>query len=81
MTGSDLLDAATTSPVELRQSLREPRIVAALESLGVQLTVYELHTPSGKSRTSSGLGPTLCNNRGRRHPTLVTCKKCLRTRG
>jgi hypothetical protein len=81
MTSSDLFDAATNTPTELRQFLREPRIVAALESLGVQLTVYELHAPSGKSKSSSGLGPTLCNDRGRRHPTLVTCKKCLRIRG
>jgi hypothetical protein len=77
MTSTDLINAATTSPAELRQLLREPSIVAALESLGVHLTVYELHAPSEKSKTSSGLGPTLCNDRARRHPTLVTCKKCL----
>ena len=80
MTSTDLLNAAATSPAELRQLLREPSIVAALESLGVQLTVYELHAPSEKRKTNSGLGPTLCKHRARRHPTLVTCKKCLKVR-
>lgn len=80
MTSTDLLNAAATSLAALRELLREPSIVAALESLGVKLTVYELHAPSGKSKTSSGLGPTLCNDRARRHPTLVTCKRCLKVR-
>jgi hypothetical protein len=78
MTHADLLNAAQTRPEELRQLLRDPQVVAVLASLGVQLTVYELHAPSEKSRTNHGLGPTRCNDRARRHPTLVTCKKCLK---
>jgi len=78
MIKTDLLDAAQTRPDELRQLLKDPQVVTALESLGVHLTIYELHAPSGKSKTSYGLGPTLCNVRARRHPTLVTCRKCLK---
>jgi len=80
MTSADLLNAAQNHAEELRHTLRDPQVAAALESLGVQLTIYELHAPSEKSRTSHGLGPTLCNDRARRHPKLVTCKKCLRMR-
>jgi hypothetical protein len=81
MTRTDLINAAQRRPEELRELLRDPDVVAALESLGVQLTLYELHAPSEKSKTSHGLGPTLCNDRGRRHPNLVTCKKCIKKRG
>ena len=80
MTTADLLNPAQTHPEEVRQLLKDPKVVAALGSLGVQLTIYELHAPSEKSTTSYGLGPTLCNDRARRHPTLVTCKKCLKVR-
>lgn len=81
MTSIDLLNAAQTRPEELRQLLKDPHVVAALESLGVQLTIYELHAPSEKSKTSHGLGATLCNDRARRHSTLVTCKRCLKRQG
>jgi hypothetical protein len=78
MTSGDLINAAQNQPEQLRDLLKNPQVVAALEALGVQLTVFELHAPSKNSRTSYGIGPTLCNDRARRHPTLVTCKKCLK---
>jgi len=78
MTSSELIDVARNHPEELRALLKDPQVLSALEALGVQLTIFELHAPSKNSRTSHGLGPTLCNDRGRRHPTLVTCKKCLK---
>ena len=81
MTTVDLLNAAQSRPEELRQLLKDSQVVAVLASLGVQLTVYELHAPSERSRTSHGLGPTLCNDRARRHPALVTCKNCLKKLG
>jgi hypothetical protein len=81
MTTADLLNSTQTYPEEVRQLLKDPHVIAALESLGVQLTIYELYAPSEKSKTSHGLGPTLCNDRARRHPTLVTCKKCLKKQG
>jgi hypothetical protein len=78
MRSSDLLNLARSQPEELRQLLKDPQVVSILEELGLQLTIYELHAPSENSRTSHGLGPTICNDRARRHPTLVTCKRCLK---
>lgn len=77
MTGADFINAAQNQPEELREMLKNPAVASALEALGIQLRVFELHAPSESSRVSHGLGPTLCNDRGRRHPTIVTCKKCL----
>jgi len=74
---SDILNCAATKPDILRQMLRDSKVAAALEALGIQLTIFELHAQSASSRVRHGLGPTLCNYRGRRHPTVVTCKKCL----
>src|SRR2546425_954674 len=39
MTSTDLLNAATTSPAELRQLLREPSIVPVLAILGAVITI------------------------------------------
>lgn len=80
MTRTDLINAAQSRPEDLRELLKDSDVAACLESLGIQLTIYELHAPSEKSKTSQGLGPTLCGDRGRRHPTLVTCKKCIKKR-
>jgi hypothetical protein len=81
MTSADLINAARNQPEQLRDMLKDPEVASALEALGIQLTVFELHAPSENSRVSHGLGPTLCNDRARRHPTLVTCKKCLKKLG
>ena len=78
MTSADLINAARNQPEELRDMLKDAAVASALEALGIQLIVFELHAPSENSRVSHGLGSTLCNNRARRHPTLVTCKKCLK---
>ena len=72
-----ILDAVTQHPQSVRDLFRDADVVKALESLGILTTMFELHAPSGASRSRQGLGPTLCNYRGRRHPTLVTCQKCL----
>lgn len=77
VTKENVLAAVASEPSALRQLLRDRKVVAALESLGVLLTIFELHAPSAKAKSAKGLGPTLCNYRGRRHPKLVTCKKCL----
>jgi len=81
MTSGDLLNLAGNQPEALRRLLRDAQVVSALEALGIQLAVFQLHAPSKSSRTSHGLGPTLCGSRARRHPTLVTCKKCLKKFG
>ena len=80
MTSVDVVKAASATPDALRGVLKDSEVLAALEAVGVQLTIYELHAPSEKSKTSQGLGPTLCGDRARRHPSLVTCKRCLKKR-
>ena len=72
-----LLEAVGSEPLELRQTLRDKGVAGALEALGIMVTIFELHAPGRSARSSTGLGPTLCNYNGRRHPSLVTCKKCL----
>lgn len=77
MTKEQVLSAVETEPLELRQVLKDKSVVGALESLGILLTMFELHAPGRSARSSKGLGPTLCNYNGRRHPSVVTCQKCL----
>ena len=81
MTKEEIVKSAVTDPAAVRQLLKDPEVKAALEAIGAQLTVYELHAPAPSARTSTGLGQTLCGDRARRHSTLVTCKKCLKKRG
>jgi hypothetical protein len=72
-----ILATVESKPLHVRQILKDKNVVGALESLGILITVFELHAPPRRAKASKGLGPTLCNYRGRRHPNLVTCKKCL----
>jgi hypothetical protein len=74
---TQLLEAVIRHPQSIRELFRKPEVRKALESLGILTTMFELHAPSPSGRSSRGLGPTLCNYRGRRHPRLVTCRKCL----
>ena len=78
VTKEEIVKSAVTDPAAVRQLLRDPEVQAALEAIGAQLTIYELHAPAPSARTSTGLGQTLCGDRARRHSTLVTCKKCLK---
>jgi len=75
---SEILETVARYPETARELFRDVEVVKALEAIGVLVTTFDLHAPSSSSRSSAGLGPTLCNDqRGRRHPTLVTCEKCL----
>lgn len=81
MTKEEIVKSSAIEPAAVRQLLKDPEVQAALEAIGAQLTVYELHAPAPSARTSTGLGQTLCGDRARRHSTLVTCKKCLKKLG
>ncbi len=72
-----IISSVATVPLEIRGVFKDKRVVEALESLGIVLTIFELHAPSPRAKSTTGLGPTLCNYNGRRHPTVYTCKKCL----
>lgn len=75
---SEILEAVDRYPETARELFRDAEVVKALESIGVLITTFELHAPSPSSSSSVGFGPTLCKHpRARRHPTLVTCQKCL----
>lgn len=74
---NQFLEFVASYPLQARQLLRDKKVVRSLESLGVLLSMFELHAPGRTARSTKGLGPTLCGYRGRRHPTLVTCRKCL----
>ncbi len=77
MTKEEVTAAVEAAPLGVRQVLKDKNVVGALESLGILVTIFELHAPAPRAKSSKGLGPTLCNYGGRRHPSLVTCKKCL----
>jgi len=73
-----IIEAIAQRPLMVRELFRDPEVLQQLESIGVLVTTYELHARSRGSRICPGLGPTLCQyHRARRHPTLVTCQKCL----
>jgi len=72
-----LISSVASVPIHVRSIFRDRKVVEALESLGILLTIFELHAPSPRTKSATGLGPTLCNYDGRRHPTVFTCKKCL----
>ena len=75
---TEILEAVARYPETARELFRDAEVLKALESIGILITTFELHAPSSSSSSSAGFGPTLCNHhRGRRHPTLVTCQKCL----
>ena len=78
MTREELANSAVKQPAVIRELLKDREVQRALEAIGVQLAIYELHAPAQSARTSAGLGQTLCGDRARRHSSLVTCKKCLK---
>jgi hypothetical protein len=77
MRKEQLLLAVKANPLGLREMLKHRNVVAAMESLGILINMFELHAAPRRAKGNEGLGATLCNYRGRRHPSLVTCKKCL----
>lgn len=72
-----IISSVTSAPLEVRSVFKDKKVVEALESLGILLTIFQLHAPSPHTKSATGLGPTLCNYNGRRHPAVFTCKKCL----
>lgn len=77
MTKDDILASCTNMPDETRKLLKDKSVAAAMESLGIHLSIFELHAPAPSAKTRTGLGITLCGRNARRHPSLVTCKHCL----
>jgi len=65
------------SPGKLRGLFQDRAVQDALARIGLQVTVLELHAARSGARDAFGLGSTLCGINGRRHATLVTCKRCL----
>jgi hypothetical protein len=75
---AQILEAASQQPTAIWDLFKDAEVRKALLSLGVLTTVFELHASGAKGRGSQrNLGRTLCNHIGRRHPTVVTCKRCL----
>jgi hypothetical protein len=74
---AQVLEAVSQQPDFVRALFEDAAVRKALESLGILATMFELHAPAATSRSHQGLGQTLCKRKGRRHPTLVTCKNCL----
>lgn len=70
-------DLIHKDPLAARRFFEDSAVVAALESIGVKVQMFALHTPGEGARTRVGLGVTLCGRRGTRH-AVVTCKDCLR---
>ena len=77
----DLLDLIDTDPAVVRDTLQDKAVQKALASIGILLDescVRELHHSGLNARKDTGKGDTLCGKEGIRHPTLVTCKNCLK---
>src|SRR5262245_12762223 len=65
------------SPGRVRTLFQDRAVQEALARVGVHVTAIELHAPRDRVRDPHGVGSTLCGINGRRHATLVTCKRCL----
>lgn len=72
-----VIETATTKPLEMRAVLEHSGVHEALAAIGIDYRVMALHLGPGGMPGKPGAGATYCSSRGMRHPTIVTCKRCL----